>query len=283
MKEDIHGTIKFIFQPAEEGAPIDEEGGAALMIKEGVLENPHPEAIFGLHVLPNIEVGQIAYNSGATMASSDRFEILIHGKKVHGAYPHEGIDAILVAAESIEALQHIHSRRINTQEPFVLTIGKIQGGDRHNIIAQDVKLEGTLRTLNEEVRTQVKKMMNQTLTGITSSYGAHYSLNFSTSNPVTYNAPNLVNETLPFIEHIIGKQNVVSLKPQMGAEDFSQYQQKIPGFFYFLGVGNSKKGITAFIHTAEFDLDEESLVIGTKVMSNLLFNYLEQHANQHNH
>src|SRR2546430_1333120 len=139
MREEIHGTIKFIFQPAEEGAPAGEEGGAALMIKEGALENPRPTAIFGLHVMPVVEVGQIAYNSGPAMASSDHFLITIHGKKVHGAYPHDGIDAVVVAAECVTALQTIRSRRIDTTEPLVITIGSIQGGNRFNIIADEVK------------------------------------------------------------------------------------------------------------------------------------------------
>lgn len=278
MRDEIRGTIKFIFQPAEEGAPTGEEGGARLMIKEGVLENPKPEAIFGLHVMPNIEVGQVAYNSGPAMASSDRFKIIIRGKKVHGAYPHDGVDAVVIAAESITALQTIRSRRINTLEPLVITIGSIHGGNRFNIISDEVVMEGTMRTLNEDVRANAMAMMKQTLQGITSAYGGSFELEFSGPNPVTYNEPKLVEETLPTIKRIIGDKNVISRPPQMGAEDFSYYQKVIPGFFYFLGVGNQKKGITAMIHTPDFDIDEESLVIGVKVMSNVLLDYLDKHA-----
>jgi amidohydrolase len=278
MREQIKGTIKFIFQPAEEGPPTGEEGGARLMIKEGVLENPRPQAIFGLHVMPNIEVGQIGYNSGPAMASSERFMIKIRGKKVHGAYPHDGIDAVVVAADCVMALQTIRSRRIDTQEPLVITLGSIHGGNRFNIIADEVVLEGTMRTLNEGVRVKAHEMMKQTLDGITSAYGATAELEFNLPNPVTYNDPKLVEETLPTMKRILGEKNLLTPKPQMGAEDFSEYQKIIPGFFYFLGVGNKAKGITAMIHTPEFDVDEEALVVGVKLMSNVLLDYLDRQA-----
>ncbi|HSE98693.1 MAG TPA: amidohydrolase, partial [Blastocatellia bacterium] len=244
MRDQIAGTIKFIFQPAEEGAPAGEEGGALLMIKEGVLANPRPQAIFGLHVMPNIEVGQIGYNSGPAMASSDRFVITIRGKKVHGAYPHDGIDAVVVAAECVGALQKIRSRRINTMEPLVITIGSIHGGNRFNIITDEVVLEGTMRTLSEEIRSRAQEMMRETLTGITSAYGAKFDLTFDKPNPVTYNEPRLVEEMLPTLRRVVGEANVITPKPQMGAEDFSWFQKEIPGFYYFLGVGNRAKGIT---------------------------------------
>jgi amidohydrolase len=276
MRDQIRGSVKFIFQPAEEGPPQGERGGAKFMIEEGCLENPRPSAIFGLHVMPNIEVGQIGYNSGPAMASSDRFSITIRGKKVHGAYPHDGIDTVVVAAECVTALQTIRSRRINTQEPLVITLGSIHGGNRFNIIADEVKLEGTMRTLNEEVRTKAIEMMKQTLAGVTSAYGASYEIEFGSNNSVTYNDPALVEATLPVIRKVLGEKNVISPRPQMGAEDFSQYQKVIPGFFYFLGVGNRQKGITAMIHTPEFDVDEESLVIGVKLMSNVLLDYLDR-------
>ncbi len=278
MRDRVRGSIKFIFQPAEEGAPLGERGGAQFMIEEGALENPRPSAIFGLHVMPNIEAGQIGYNSGPAMASSDRFSITIRGKKVHGAYPHDGVDAVVVAAECVTALQSIRSRRINTQEPMVITLGSIHGGNRFNIIADEVKLEGTMRTLSEVVRTKAIEMMKQTLAGVTSAYGASYEMEFGANNPVTYNDPALVEATLPVMRKIIGEKNVTSPKPQMGAEDFSRYQKVIPGFFYFLGVGNREKGVTAMIHTPEFDIDEESLVVGVKLMSNVLLDYLDRAA-----
>lgn len=277
MRDQISGSIKFIFQPAEEGAPLGEEGGASLMIKEGALDNPRPQAIFGLHTA-GFEVGQIGYHSGPAMASSDRFTITIRGRKSHGAVPQGGVDAIVVAAECVTALQTIRSRRIDPLEPLVITIGTIKGGDRNNIIADEVRMEGTMRTLNEAVRTRSKELMQQTLASVTSAYDAKFELSFDDSNPVTYNEPELVEQTLPTIRRIVGETNVLSLKPFMPAEDFSHYQKVIPGFFYFLGVGNKSKGLMPAWHTAEFDVDEESLVVGVKVMSNVLLEFLDRHA-----
>jgi amidohydrolase len=278
MRDQISGTIKFIFQPAEEGAPQGEEGGASLMVKEGALENPRPSVIFGLHTMPSIEAGQVAYHSGPAMASSDRFTITIRGKKSHGAQPQLGVDALVVAAECVTALQTIRSRRIDPLEPLVITVGTINGGDRYNVIAGEVKMEGTMRTLNEDVRTRAQEMMRQTLASITSAYGATADLQFDSPNPVTYNDPRLVEETLPTIRRLVGDANVITPKPFMPAEDFSYYQKVVPGFFFFLGVGNKAKGITAGWHTAEFDIDEESLVVGVKVMSNVLLDYLDRHS-----
>ncbi len=278
MRDQIAGTIKFIFQPAEEGAPPGEEGGAALMIKEGALDNPRPQAIFGLHTMPSIEAGQIAYHSGPAMASSDRILITIRGKRSHGAQPNLGVDAIVVAAECISALQSIRSRRIDPLEPLVITIGTIKGGDRNNIIADEVKMEGTMRALNEDVRKGAQDLMRETLRGVTMSYGATFELQFDGGNPATYNDPALVEETLPTLRRLVGAENLMAPKPFMPAEDFSFYQKVVPGFFYFLGVGNKSKGITAGWHTADFDVDEESLVVGVKVMSNVLLDYLDRHA-----
>lgn len=278
MRDQVPGTVKFIFQPAEEGPPAGEEGGAKLMVKEGALENPRPDAIFGLHVMPSLQVGTVGYNSGPAMASADKFLITIHGKKVHGAYPHDGVDAVVVAAECVTALQTIRSRRTNTMEPLVLSIGSIHGGNRFNIIADTVTLEGTVRTLNEQVRSEVQSMMRETLAGVTSAYGASYEMTYEEGAAVTYNDPKLVEETLPTIRDVVGADNLVSPPPQMGAEDFSYYQRVVPGFFYFLGVGNESKGVTAMIHTPEFDVDEDAIVVGVKVMSNVVLNYLESHS-----
>lgn len=277
-REQISGSVKFIFQPAEEGAPAGEEGGAALMIKEGALENPRPQAIFGLHVMPTLAVGQIGVNSGPAMASSDSFVITIRGKKVHGAYPHEGIDAVVVAAECVTALQTIRSRRVNAVDPLVLSVGIIQGGNRFNILADEVRLEGTVRTLSEDVRRRVPELMRQTLAGVTSAYGATFAMDYRERSAITYNDPQLVEETLPGMRRVLGESNVIFPPPQMGSEDFSYYQKVVPGFFYFLGVGNKARGLTAMIHTPEFDIDEDSLVVGAKVMANALLDYVDHHA-----
>jgi amidohydrolase len=278
MRDQIAGTIKFVFQPAEEGAPAGEEGGAQLMIKEGALENPRPQAIFGLHTMPSIEAGQIAYHSGPAMASADRFAITVQGKRAHGAQPHLGVDAVVVAAECVTALQTIRSRRIDALEPLVITIGIIRGGERNNIVADEVRMEGTMRTLNEEVRAQAQEWMRKTLAGVTSAHGASFELKFDSPNPVTYNDPALVEKAVPTIRRILGADNLITPKPFMPAEDFSYYQKVVPGFFYFLGVGNKSKGITSPWHTSSFDVDEESLVVGVKVMSNVLLDYLDRGA-----
>jgi amidohydrolase len=276
MREEISGTIKFIFQPAEEGAPAGEEGGAPLMIKEGAMENPRPQAIFGLHTEPNVQVGQIGYHSGPAMASSDTFNISIRGKGAHGAQPQAGVDAVVVASECVLALQHIRSRRIDPLEPLVITIGTINGGTRFNVIANEVKLTGTMRTHNDAVRERAIALMRETLTHVTAAYGATFELNFEGSNPVTYNEPSLVEATLPTIRRVVGAQNALVLKPFMPAEDFSYFQKVVPGFYFFLGVGNRAKGINAGWHTPDFDVDEESLVVGVKVMSNVLLDYLDR-------
>jgi amidohydrolase len=278
MRGEISGTVKFIFQPAEEGPPPGEEGGAELMIKEGVLENPRPAAIFGLHTEPNVQAGQIGYHSGPAMASSDTFNIVVRGRGAHGAQPHSGIDAVVVAAQCVLALQNIRSRRIDPLEPLVITVGTINGGQRFNVIASEVKMTGTMRTLNDEVRERSIALMRETLQNVTAAYGATFELNFEGSNPVTYNEPALVEETLPTMRRVVGQANVVPLKPFMPAEDFSRYQKIVPGFYYFLGVGNRQKNITAGWHTPEFDVDEESLVVGVKVMSNVVLDYLERRA-----
>ena len=280
MREEVHGTVKFIFQPAEEGAPAGEEGGAKLLIKEGALENPRPQAIFALHTNPAQEVGTIGYHVGPAMASSDTFSITIHGKSAHGAQPQNGVDAVVVASQAVLALQNIRSRRIDPLEPLVITVGTINGGTRFNIIAGEVKMTGTMRTLNNEVRERSVAMMRETLQNVTAAYGATFELNLEDSNPVTYNEPSLVEETLPTIRRVVGSQNAIALKPFMPSEDFSYYQKVVPGFYYYLGVGNRAKGITAGWHTPDFDVDEDSLVVGVKVMSNVLLDYLDRHAGE---
>ena len=278
VRDQVRGTVKFLFQPAEEGPPAGEEGGAPLMIKEGALDNPRPAAIFGLHCDPRIDVGKVGYHIGPAMASSDRFVITIRGRKVHGAYPHEGVDAVVVAAQAILALQAIRSRRVDTLQPLVLTIGSIHGGNRFNIITDEVVMEGTVRTHDEAVREQVKEFMHQTLKGVTSAFGASYEMTYEEGAHVTYNDPQLVEESLPSFRRVLGEANLVTPKPHMGAEDFSYYGRLIPGFFFFLGVRNDAKGIRAMIHTPEFDIDEECLPLGVKVAATALLDYLDRHA-----
>ncbi len=278
MRDQIPGTVKFIFQGAEEGAPKGEEGGAFLMIKEGVLENPKPAAIFGLHVWSLAPAGTVRYSVGPAMASADSFEITIKGKQVHAASPHLGVDPVVVSAGCITALQTIRSRRIDPGESMVLSIGSIHGGNRFNIIPDEVKMMGTIRTFSEPIREEVRTMMKQTLAGCTASYGASYSLDFGgVAYPVTVNHTALTEESLPAMKRVLGDANIVLSKPITGAEDFSYYQQRIPGFFWFLGVGNEAKGITAAHHTPDFDIDESAMLGGVKLAAVQLLDYLQRH------
>jgi amidohydrolase len=276
MRAEIPGSVKFIFQPAEEGVPPGEEGGAALMVKQGALENPKPLAIFGLHVSPELEAGQIGFCSGAAQASADNVDIVLHGQMGHAAHPERGIDTIVVAAQCVTALQSIKSRRIDTFDPVILTIGTIHGGTRRNIMTDEVKMEGTLRTFSPEVRKKVETLVSETLDGVTKAYGATYEVKFEPITSVVYNDPVLVKEALPTIRRVVGATNVVEVPQRMGAEDFSCYQEVVPGFLYRLGSGNKAKGITADIHTPGFDIDEECLSVGVKVMSNLIIDFLNE-------
>ncbi|MDB6123795.1 MAG: amidohydrolase [Pedosphaera sp.] len=280
MREQIPGSVKFVFQPAEEGAPPGEEGGSALMIKEGALENPRPQAIFGLHVSPELEAGTIGYCLGPAQASADNMDIVLHGKMGHAAHPDRGIDTIVVAAQCVTALQAIKSRRIDTFEPVILTIGTIHGGTRRNIMTDEVKMEGTLRTFNADVRKQVEALARETLDGVTKAYGATYELKFTPITTVVYNDPTVVKEALPIMRRVVGDKKVVPVTQRMGAEDFSYYQEVVPGFLYRLGSGNKAKGITADIHTPNFDIDEECLSVGVKVMANTVLDFLNNHASK---
>lgn len=276
MRAGVPGTVKFLFQPAEEGVPRGEEGGAGLMVKEGALDNPRPGAIFGLHVMPDAQAGEVGYTSGGALASSDRFRVTIRGKKVHAAWPHQGVDASVIAAEAVLALQSIRSRRIDPSEPMVLTIGSIHGGNRFNIVADEVVMEGTVRTLDEDVRGKVQRLMREILAGVTAAHGGSFELEFAEGLPVTYNDPALAEWSAGVLRRVAGAGNVKVRKPLMGAEDFSLYQKVIPGFFYILGVGNHARGITAAVHTPEFDADEASIAVGVRTMTALVLDYLER-------
>src|SRR5882724_1124029 len=280
MRDRIHGSVKFLFQPAEEGPPPGEEGGAELMIKEGALDNPRPLAIFGLHTTPETEAGQIGYRAGPAQASADVFTITLHGKGSYAAWPDKGIDTMLVAAECITALQSIKSRRIDAFEPVLFTLGTIHGGKTPHTIAPEIKIQGTVRAFNPEVRDQIEKLTRQTLTGVTEAYGATFELDYKAITTVVFNDPKLVEQSLPSIRRAVGDTNVFEFPKRMGAEDFSYYEQVVPGFFLRLGSGNKSKGITAESHTPEFDIDEDCLVVGVKVMCNLTLDFLDRHSNE---
>jgi amidohydrolase len=275
LKDQLPGSIKFIFQPAEEGISTGELFGAELMIKQGVLQDPKPDAIFAFHVNPGVPAGQIGYNLGPALASVDSFDITVKGKKSHGAYPELGTDALLTAAQCVSQLQAIHSRRIQTGQPSVMSIGTIHGGDRRNIIAESIKMEGTLRTFSEATRESYRTFMKQSLQGCTQAMGADFELAWMMPLlPVTVNPPALVQRILPSLERAIGKPNVHPVEPSMAGEDFAFFQKQIPGVMLWLGVRNEAKGFINGLHTVDFDLDESALPIGVKAAATLLADYL---------
>jgi amidohydrolase len=277
MRGELAGSVKFIFQPAEEGPPEGEDSGAARMIREGALDNPRPRAIFALHTDPSVHAGRIGYAPAAMLASSDTLHIRIIGKKVHAAWPHQGIDPVVVAAEAITALQTIRSRRIDPVEPLVITIGIIQGGNRFNIVADEVRLEGTMRTHSEQVRERAMSLVREVIGGVAAAHGAKAEVRWAApSTPPTVNDTALVESMLPAMRRAIGTENVIRVAPVMGAEDYSYFLKQIPGFMFWLGVGNPAKGITGSLHTPEYDVDEASLVTGVRVMTNVVLDYLER-------
>ncbi len=276
MKKDISGTVKFIFQPAEEGPPGDEEGGAPLMIKEGVMDNPKVDAIFGLHINSQTPIGTIKYKSGAEMAASDWFTIRVKGKQSHGSQPWGGIDPIVVAAQVIQGLQTIVSRQQNlTKAPVVISVGKINSGVRSNIIPEELIMEGTIRTLDSDMQKDVHARIHTTVDNIVAASGATAEVVIDTKTKVTYNDPELVKLSLSSLEKAVGKENVHETEWTTGAEDFSFFGDKAPAFFFFLGgmpkEGDPKKA--APHHTPDFFIDDSMLDAGVKAFCNIVLDY----------
>jgi amidohydrolase len=233
------------------------------------------EAIFGLHVDPYIDVGRIGWSEGPVFASSDRFVLQVEGRTTHGAYPHTGLDPIPVAAEMVQALQTIVSRQIDARSPSVLTIGEIHGGRRFNIIADRVEMRGTVRALDEAVRADLKERMARTARGVAEAHGTTATLHWEgDGNPVTSNDPALTRSTVPTLQRVCGASNVIEVKPQMGAEDFAHYARRIPGCYLKLGVRNAERGLTAMIHTEDFDIDEAALPFGVRALASVMWDFL---------
>ena len=277
MKNEIKGTIKFIFQPAEEGPPEGEEGGAALMVKEGVMDNPKVDAIFGMHIESDIEVGKIEYKPGAFMASSDWFHIVVKGKGSHGSQPWKGVDPIQVSAQIIEGLQNIVSRQsMLTKAPVVITVGKIHGGVRNNIIPEECIMDGTIRTLDNEMQKEVHEKIKLTATKIAEASGATAEVTIDTKTLVTYNTPELVKKMIPSLQSAAGIANVSEREWVTGAEDFSYYGTKAPAFFFYLGgmpKGNDPKKAPPH-HTADFFVDDSGMKTGVRAFCDLVFDYM---------
>jgi len=275
MKVRLPGTVVFLFQPAEEGTPEGEDGGADLMIKEGALDQPKVQAVYGLHMDPTLEIGEVGWSIGPIYASSDRFVIEVQGKKTHGAYPHTGLDPVPVAAELVQALQLIVSRQFDALSPKVLTIGSIHGGNRFNIIADQVTLEGTLRTLDADVRREMKERIQRTVAGVAATHGLTAALRWvGEGNLATMNDAALTRASVPSLQRVYGAAQTKEVKPQMGAEDFAALADRVPGLYIKMGVRNEARGITAMIHTEDFDVDERVLPLGVKAMSTLVWDYL---------
>lgn len=275
MRDEIHGKVKLIFQPAEEGPPPGEEGGAKLMVKEGVLKDPDVSAIFGLHVWPFLETGKIGYRLGGAFAAVDRFKVEIRGKQVHAAMPWNGIDPVVTSVNVISGLQTIASRIVDTREPVVVTVGVINGGQRWNIIPDTVILEGTVRTHSPTVREQAKKAFEQIVMNTAEAHSATAEIIYESMAPVVWNDPDLGKRILPTLHQAVGKENVVEVKPTMGGEDYAFFCQGVPGFYIVLGVRNESIGAVHPLHSPKFILDEAALSVGMRTMSLLALDYLE--------
>jgi len=264
LKGEFDGSVKLIFQPSEEEA----EGGADAMIEDGALENPATAAILALHVMPELPVGTIGCKAGVMTASADKVDITIHGKSGHAARPHQTIDAILVSSHVISALQHIISRRIDPLHPAVITIGTINGGTSANIVADTVGMTGTVRALNPAIREKLPELIEQVVKGITESMGAGYDFIFTRVNPSVVNDTSIASLVMEAGREILGSDKVITLtEPTMGGEDFSLFAEEVPGAFLRLGVGNEERGIVHPLHHTLFDIDEDALPVGVKVMA----------------
>jgi amidohydrolase len=277
IRDQIPGTIVFLFQPAEEGAPIGEEGGAELMVKEGALDNPKVDAVFGLHVTSRYTVQKIAYRPGAQMAAVDSFKIVVHGKQTHGAYPWLGIDPIVVASQIVLGLQTIPSRQVDVSlAPSIVTVGAIHGGVRNNIIPDDVEMLGTIRSLDAKMREELHARIKRTAEDIAKAGGATADVKIDRGYPITYNDPVLTEKMAPTLRRVAGPDNVSVVNPTLGAEDFSFYQQKVPGLFFWLGTrpANQTAEEAASNHSPLFFVDESGLVLGVKALSHVAVDYL---------
>ena len=274
-KDKINGTVKFIFQPAEEGPPPGEEGGARLMVKEGVLENPKVDAIFGLHINSETPVGTIKYKTGGIMASVERFVINVKGKQTHGSQPWSGVDPILISAKIIDGLQTIISREARlTDEAAVITVGKITAGTRFNIIPESAEMIGTVRTLDPEMRSLIERRMTEMVTTLAKAYGGEAEITFQNNAAITYNDPDLVEKMLPSLQKVAGTDNVQLTKATTGGEDFSFFQEVVPGFYFFLGGMTPGTKASYPHHTPDFFIDESGLLLGVESFIQLTLDYL---------
>jgi amidohydrolase len=279
LRSELPGTVLFIFQPAEEGAPEREEGGASLMLKQGLFNDPKPEAVFGLHVGAALPSGVIGYRSGPFMAGSDAFRIEVVGKQSHGSRPWSGVDPIVAASQIVVGLQTIVSRQIDiTELPAVVTVGKIDGGVRNNIIPDTVEMRGTIRTFDPKVRADIIERMRRTTENIAGASGAKATLSVGEgSNPVVYNDPKLTQRALPSLKRVAGDARVIAIPLQTGAEDFAYYAQQVPSFFFFVGVTPEGQDLatTASNHSPLFYIHEPAIAVAARALTAVAVDYLQ--------
>jgi amidohydrolase len=276
LRDRLKGNVKFIFQPASEGGRDDEESGAALMIKEGTLENPTVGAVFGFRVWPE-DVGRVFSAPGPLLASSDSFSITIKGRSAQGAQPQEGVDAIVLAAQIVTALQAIISRTVDPTEPALLTIGRIEGGAKADLIADRVRIEGIVRTLNETTRRKVQRQMEGTVKGLVNAFGGDYAFSYVQDVPPVVNHPELFGPMSATVGEALGEERVRPIKPQMMADDFAFFGQKVPSFYFLLGVKSPRLPATA-PYSPAFNPDERSIATGIKILAHLVLDGLDQQS-----
>lgn len=269
-RDELHGRVKFIFQPAEEATPEDAPIGAERMALEGVLDNPSVDAVFALHCMPTLDVGLIGYTGGAVWAGSQHVEIVVRGQKTHAAYPQDGVDAVVVASHVLVALQTVVSRRVDARQAVVLSIGKLEAGNTYNVIADEARMSGILRTLSDDVAAVARKEITRIVGGVAAAMGASGVVKFTQGAQLTANDVALEQRTVAALRDVAGAERIVPHLPQLGAEDFSAFSRRVPGCYLFLGVRNEARGITHQIHTPQFDVDESCLSFAVDNFSEVL-------------
>jgi amidohydrolase len=274
LRDELHGDVKLIFQPAEEGVPLGEEGGALMMIEQGVLADPDVQAIFAMHVDPHLPTGKIGYRFGGLLASVDRFRLHVIGKQTHAGMPWQGIDPIVTSAHIMTAAQTIASRTIDARQPVVVSFGIVRGGEAWNIIPERVTLEGTIRTHDDGVRQRAVEHFERIVQTTAAAHGAQVELDMHKYGPVTWNNPELGQRMLPTLQRAAGPENVIEAQPVMGGEDFAHYAARIPGFYVFLGVQDEQSDTSYPLHHPKFTLDEAALPLGVKTHALLAIEYL---------
>ncbi len=280
MRDAMPGNVKLIFQPAEEGTPAGERGGAKLMIEEGVLEAPDVSAVFGMHVNTELATGKISYRSEVLLASVDRFRVTIRGKQSHAAMPWQGVDPIVAAAHVVTAAQSIASRKIDARDAVVVSFGIVQAGRAWNIIPGEVVLEGTIRSHDAEVRRRAVAEFTRIVEGTAEALGTEAEIHFDDYGPVVWNDPELVAHAKASLERAVGPENVVEAEPVMGGEDFAHYAQQVPGCFIFLGVRNEESGACHPLHTPQMVVDEAALPLGVRAHCLITLDYLRRRASE---